>query len=77
MRKCSAGVNLQAAREGIGAKVPHWSHPLHIVGNLSFPQTPRTSPEKVRSKRTCYFLKLWLTSMYASLVEVGGVTRAV
>ena len=37
VRKCLAGVNLQAAREGVGAKVPDWSHPLNIVGNLSFP----------------------------------------
>ena len=56
VRKCLAGVNLQAAREGVGAKVPDWSHPLNIVGNLSFPQTSRTSPERVRSERTCYFL---------------------
>jgi len=59
VRKCLAGVNLQAAREGVGAKVPDWSHPLNIVGNLSFPQTPRTSPERVRSERTCYFLALF------------------
>ena len=55
MRKCLVGVNLHAARGEVGAKVPDWSHPLNIVSNLSFPQTPRTSPEKVRSERTCCF----------------------
>ena len=73
-------MEVSKAREEVGAKVPDWSHPLNVVSNLSFPPTPRTGLGQVwnRSGRSeCASFSFCLTAMYASLEEVGGVTRAV